>query len=93
MSTVIILGGAYIDEDTFGFIEDETDEHETILINRSWSAGATESPRHKDLTEKLVVVKNGRRVSVQNKEMWQDYINATIPRGITQFFFFDGRDG
>jgi DNA sulfur modification protein DndD len=71
-------------------LELETDEHETILINRSWSAGATDSPKHKDLTEKLVVVKDGKRVSVQNKEMWQDYINATIPKGITQFFFFDG---
>ncbi|WP_204345546.1 DNA sulfur modification protein DndD [Psychroserpens algicola] len=71
-------------------LELETDEQETILINRSWSAGATENPRHKDLSEKLVVVKNGKRVSVQNKEMWQDYINATIPQGITQFFFFDG---
>tara|TARA_B100000795_G_C22805779_1_gene444810 strand:- start:650 stop:2638 length:1989 start_codon:yes stop_codon:yes gene_type:complete len=71
-------------------LELETDEHETILINRSWSAGATENPKHKDLTEKLVVVKDGKRVSVQNKEMWQDYINATIPKGITQFFFFDG---
>ena len=71
-------------------LELETDELETILINRSWSAGATDKPQHKDLTEKLVVVKNGKRVSVQNKEMWQDYINATIPKGITQFFFFDG---
>lgn len=71
-------------------LELETDEHETILINRSWNAGATDNPKHKDLTEKLVVVKNGKRVSVQNKEMWQDYINATIPQGITQFFFFDG---
>jgi DNA sulfur modification protein DndD len=71
-------------------LELETDEHETILINRSWSAGATDNPKHKDLTEKLVVVKDGKRVSVQNKEMWQDYINATIPKGITQFFFFDG---
>ncbi|MGV8815648.1 MAG: DNA sulfur modification protein DndD [Gelidibacter sp.] len=71
-------------------LELETDAHETILINRSWSAGATDSPKHKDLTEKLVVVKDGKRVSVQNKEMWQDYINATIPQGITQFFFFDG---
>ncbi|MDF1866333.1 MAG: DNA sulfur modification protein DndD [Saprospiraceae bacterium] len=71
-------------------LELETDEHETILINRSWSAGATDNPKHKDLTEKLVVVKNGKRVSVQNKEMWQDYINGTIPKGITQFFFFDG---
>jgi len=71
-------------------LELETDDFETILINRSWSAGATDNPQHKDLTEKLVVVKNGKRVSVQNKEMWQDYINATIPKGITQFFFFDG---
>lgn len=71
-------------------LELETDEHETILINRSWSAGATDNPKHKDLNEKLVIVKDGKRVSVQNKEMWQDYINATIPQGITQFFFFDG---
>lgn len=71
-------------------LELETDDFETILINRSWSAGATDKPQHKDLTEKLVVVKNGKRVSVQNKEMWQDYINATIPKSITQFFFFDG---
>jgi DNA sulfur modification protein DndD len=71
-------------------LELETDDLETILINRSWSAGATDNPKHKDLTEKLVVVKDGKRVSVQNKEMWQDYINATIPQGITQFFFFDG---
>lgn len=71
-------------------LELETDEHETILINRSWSAGATDSPKPKDLEEKLVVVKDGKRVSVQNKEMFQDFINATIPQGITQFFFFDG---
>lgn len=71
-------------------LEFETDDLESVLINRSWSAGATDNPKHKDLTEKLVVVKNGKRVSVQNKEMWQDYINATIPQSITQFFFFDG---
>lgn len=71
-------------------LELETDDHETILINRSWSAGATENPKHKDLTEKLVVVKDGKRVSVQNKDLFQDFINSTIPKGITQFFFFDG---
>jgi DNA sulfur modification protein DndD len=71
-------------------LELETDTHETILIHRSWSAGATDKPQYKDLEEKLVVVKDGRRVSVQNKEMWQDFINATIPKSITQFFFFDG---
>lgn len=71
-------------------LELETETHETILIHRSWSAGAADKPQYKDLAEKLVVVKDGKRVSVQNKEMWQDYINATIPKGITQFFFFDG---
>jgi DNA sulfur modification protein DndD len=71
-------------------LELETDDHDTLLINRSWSAGATDNPKHKDLTEKLVVVKNGKRVSVQNKELFQDFINSTIPKGITQFFFFDG---
>lgn len=71
-------------------LELETDSLETILIHRSWSAGATDTPKYKDLEEKLVIVKDGKRVSVQNKEMWQDFINATIPKSITQFFFFDG---
>lgn len=79
-------GNAYVSFE----LELETDAHETILIHRSWSAGATEKPQYKDLEEKLVVVKDGKRVSVQNKEMWQDFINATIPKSITQFFFFDG---
>ncbi len=43
-----------------------------------------------DLTERLVVVQDGRRVSVQNQEIWQNFIRAAIPPGITQFFFFDG---
>ena len=71
-------------------LEFETDNTETILVKRSWSANACEKPLAKDLVEKLTVVKDGRRVSVQNKEMWQDYINSTIPKSITQFFFFDG---
>lgn len=79
-------GNAYVSFE----LEMETDDFETILIHRSWSAGATDKPQFKDLEEKLVVVKDGKRVSVQNKEMWQDYINATIPKSITQFFFFDG---
>lgn len=71
-------------------LEFETDNAETVLVKRSWSANACEKPLAKDLVEKLTVVKDGRRVSVQNKEMWQDYINSTIPKSITQFFFFDG---
>jgi len=68
----------------------ESDDFEEIKIKRSWSAGTVDLPKAKDLEEKLVVIKDGKRVSVQNKEMWQDYINATIPQSITQFFFFDG---
>jgi DNA sulfur modification protein DndD len=79
-------GNAYVSFE----LEMETDDFKILMVHRSWSAGATESPKFKDLEEKLVVVQDGKRVSVQNKEMWQDYINATIPKGITQFFFFDG---
>jgi len=68
----------------------ETDELEEILVKRSWSAGPIDNPKPKDLQEKLVVVKDGKRVSVQNKQIWQDFINSTIPKSITQFFFFDG---
>ncbi len=71
-------------------LEMETDDFKTLMVHRSWSAGATDSPKFKDLKERLVVVQDGKRVSVENKEIWQDYINATIPKGITQFFFFDG---
>ena len=37
-----------------------------------------------------MVVRDGKRVSVQNQEIWQDFIRSMIPPGITQFFFFDG---
>lgn len=68
----------------------ETEELEEIQVKRTWTAGTVDSPKPKDLEEKLVVIKDGKRVSVQNKDMWQDYINAMIPKSITQFFFFDG---
>jgi DNA sulfur modification protein DndD len=68
----------------------ETDDLAEILVKRSWSAGPIENPKPQDLDEKLVVVKDGKRVSVQYKDIWQDFINATIPKSITQFFFFDG---
>lgn len=71
-------------------LELEMDDASPLIVKRSWSAGAVEAPRAKDLVERLVVVKDGKRVSVQNKQMWQDFIRATIPPGITQFFFFDG---
>ncbi len=82
----LVKGNAFVSFE----LEKETDDFETILINHSWSTGTTESPKHKDLTEKLVVVKNGKRVSVQNKEMWQDYINTTVPKVIQETLILSG---
>lgn len=71
-------------------LEIEMDDFTPLVVKRSWSAGTMDDPKARDLEERLVVVKDGKRVSVQNKQMWQDFIRATIPPGITQFFFFDG---
>lgn len=68
----------------------EMDDGTELIVKRSWSAGAVAEPKPRDLTERLVVVRDGKRVSVQNQEIWQDFIRAAIPPGITQFFFFDG---
>jgi len=68
----------------------EMDDGSELIVNRSWSAGAVAEPKPRDLHERLVVVSDGKRVSVQNQEIWQDFIRAAIPPGITQFFFFDG---
>lgn len=68
----------------------EQDDGSELIVKRSWSGGAVSDAKAKDLEERLVVVQDGKRVSVQNKQMWQDFIRATIPPGITQFFFFDG---
>lgn len=68
----------------------EMDDASELVVKRSWTAGAISEPKPRDLTERLVVVRDGKRVSVQNQEIWQDFIRAAIPPGITQFFFFDG---
>jgi len=68
----------------------EMDDGTELIVKRTWSAGAVAEPKPRDLSERLVVVRDGRRVSVQNQEIWQDFIRAAIPPGITQFFFFDG---
>jgi DNA sulfur modification protein DndD len=68
----------------------EMDDLSELIVKRTWSGGSTVEPRARDLTEKLVVVHDGKRVSVQSQEIWQDFIRAAIPPAITQFFFFDG---
>jgi DNA sulfur modification protein DndD len=68
----------------------EMDNLSELIVKRSWTAGVFTEPKSKDLTERLIVVLDGKRVSVQSQEIWQEYIRAAIPPGITQFFFFDG---
>ena len=68
----------------------EMDDLSELVVKRSWSAGAIDDPKPRDLDERLVVVRDGKRVSVQSREIWQDFIRSVIPPGITQFFFFDG---
>ena len=68
----------------------EMDDGSELVVKRSWAAGVVSEPKPRDLTEQLVVVLDGKRVSAQNQEIWQDFIRAAIPPGITQFFFFDG---
>lgn len=68
----------------------EMDDLSELVVKRSWIAGVVDDPKPRDLTERLVVVRDGKRVSVQNQEIWQDFIRSVIPPGITQFFFFDG---
>lgn len=68
----------------------ETDDNEELIIKRIYSSNAISEPKPKDFIEKLLITKNGSQVSIQNKDLWQDFINSTIPKSITQFFFFDG---
>lgn len=68
----------------------ELDDFSELIVKRSWSAGTIADPKARDLSERLVVVRDGKRVSVQSQEVWQEYIRSAIPPAITQFFFFDG---
>jgi len=68
----------------------DMDDLSELIVKRSWSTGAVDDPKPRDLNERLVVVRDGKRVSVQNQQLWQDFIRSMIPPGITQFFFFDG---
>lgn len=68
----------------------ELDDSSDLVVKRTWSAGDKQNPNPKDLEESLIVIKDGKQVIAQNQLMWQEFIRATIPPGITQFFFFDG---
>jgi DNA sulfur modification protein DndD len=65
------------------------DEGETVTVRRSWSVSPpVKNPEPKDLRDELIFCIDGKRYS--NQQISQEYLEANFPRGITQFFFFDG---
>lgn len=71
-------------------LEIEMDDGSELIVKRVWSSKSLTDPKPKDMIERLVVVQDGKRVSYQSQEIWQEFIRSQIPPGITQFFFFDG---
>lgn len=67
----------------------ETDEHEIVVVRRSWSVLPTvKAPEAKDIKQELKLTINGELLSSQ--QVSQEQIESNFPQGITQFFFFDG---
>jgi len=69
----------------------EMDDLSELIVKRSWSAGAVSDPKPRDLTERLVVVRDGKRVSVQNQEIWQDFIRPQSLRASRSSSFLTER--
>jgi len=68
----------------------EMDDLSVLVVKRSWSAGIKPNATPRDISERLVIIRDGKQVSVQSQEVWQEYIRSAIPPAVTQFFFFDG---
>lgn len=70
----------------------EKDDGEELEVKRIWKASEilTNDPKPEDLEEKLVIKKEGKKFKAVDKSSWQEFINTTIPEGISNFFFFDG---
>lgn len=70
----------------------ETDSGDELEVKRLWKPGGVliNEPKPEDLEERLIISKNGERFRAVDHTSWQEYINATIPEGISGFFFFNG---
>ncbi len=68
------------------------DDGDILKIKRSWknASHGLNKITQSDLEEKLVLVKNDQRLAISDQGGWQDFLERTIPSGITQFFFFNG---
>lgn len=66
------------------------DSGDNLVVIRKWKANRFQNDiRFSDLEEELIVKQNNE-IKRLSQDLWQDYLNVTIPEGITKFFFFDG---
>jgi len=69
----------------------QMDSGTQIVIKRSWAARPTlATPGPEDLDQKLSIIRDDQRISVTSEETWEEWVAANIPKGVSQFFFFDG---
>ena len=69
----------------------ETDEGNVLLVQRGWRIRNDSAHRRpEDLEESLTIIKDGASLSAGGPQLWQEFLDTTVPRSITQFFFFDG---
>ncbi len=67
------------------------DSGEDIAIKRSWAARPTLGTFAAEyLDDKLSVVRDDQRIYITAAETWEEWLSANIPKGVSQFFFFDG---
>lgn len=68
------------------------DDGDILRIKRAWknASHGLNKITQSDLEENLVLVKNDQRLAISDQGGWQDFLEKTIPRSITQFFFFNG---
>lgn len=72
-------------------VEFETDENDKLVVKRKWDIPASVlDPYYSDLESKLVIEKGEKIFKILDEAQWQEYLNAKIPEGVLQFFFFDG---
>jgi DNA sulfur modification protein DndD len=70
----------------------QLDDGDILEIKRNWKVDnhGLNKITSADLQEKLVIVRNQQRLAISDQTGWQDFIERTIPFGISQFFFFNG---
>jgi len=70
----------------------QLDDGDILKIKRAWRTftHGLNKITQSDLEERLVIIKNDQRLAITDQTGWQDFLEKTIPYGISQFFFFNG---